>query len=65
MLSKLQPVNDALVLDFFDALQQKSDDELAEEVLRSWLLTKRPMLAAANGPDHSGTTAMSSPGFDC
>lgn len=31
----------------FEVLRTKTDDELAEEVLRSWLLTKRPLLVAA------------------
>lgn len=36
----------------FEALQQTQDDELCEELLRNWLLTKREMLAAAL--DHLG-----------
>ncbi|MEK7705606.1 MAG: hypothetical protein AAB426_11655 [Myxococcota bacterium] len=36
----------------FDLLHAREDDELCEEVLRIWLLTHRPMLAAAL--DHLG-----------
>ncbi len=31
----------------FDALQKRDDEELAEEMLRTWLLNKRPLLSAA------------------
>ena len=30
-----------------DLLQTREDDEMVEELLRTWLLTKRPLLAAA------------------
>ena len=36
----------------YEALQDRKDEELAEEVLRTWLLTKRPLLVAAL--DHLG-----------
>jgi len=36
----------------FEVLREVDDDELAEEILRSWLLTKRTMLARAL--DHLG-----------
>jgi hypothetical protein len=36
----------------WDALQAREDDEVAEEILRSWLMTRRPMLGAAL--DHMG-----------
>ncbi|MBI5509636.1 MAG: hypothetical protein HY903_12860 [Deltaproteobacteria bacterium] len=36
----------------FEILQDADDDEMAEEILRSWLLTKRAMLGAAL--DHLG-----------
>jgi hypothetical protein len=36
----------------FEALQQHEDEELSEELLRSWLLTRRPLLCAAL--DHLG-----------
>ena len=45
-LPKAGAKNEARIAGLFDALRTKEDDELAEEVLRSWLLTKRPMLAA-------------------
>ncbi len=35
-----------------EILKAEVDDEMSEEILRSWLLTKRPMLAAAL--DHLG-----------
>jgi hypothetical protein len=44
--------NEARTAGLYEVLQQESDDELAEEVLRTYLLTKRPMLAAAL--DHLG-----------
>lgn len=44
--------NEARTARLYEVLQQESDDELAEEVLRTYLLTKRPMLAAAL--DHLG-----------
>jgi len=36
----------------YDVLRQRDDEELAEELLRTWLLTKRSLLAAAL--DHLG-----------
>ena len=36
----------------FELLAERSDEEMSEEVLRTWLLTKRPMLAVAL--DHLG-----------
>jgi hypothetical protein len=36
----------------YEVLQAEDDDQLAEEILRSWLLTKRAMLAGAL--DHLG-----------
>ncbi len=39
--------NEARTAKLFDVLKQEADDELAEEVLRTWLLTKREMLIAA------------------
>lgn len=44
--------NEARVTALFDSLQHHEDDELAEEVLRTWLLTKRSLLGAAL--DHLG-----------
>lgn len=44
----------------YDVLRQRDDEELAEEMLRTWLLTKRPLLAAAldhlNIPHKDGLT---------
>jgi hypothetical protein len=31
----------------FEALAERKDEELSEEVLRTWLLSKRPLLSAA------------------
>ena len=42
----------ARIAALYEILKERQDDELAEEVLRSWLLTKREMLAAAL--DHLG-----------
>ena len=44
--------NEERTAKLFDLLKDESDDEMSEEILRSWLLTKRPMLAAAL--DHLG-----------
>ena len=44
--------NEARVAALLDSMRQNDDDEMAEEVLRTWLLTKRPLLAAAL--DHLG-----------
>ncbi|MEE8410743.1 MAG: hypothetical protein V3T05_14175 [Myxococcota bacterium] len=50
--SKPGAKNEARTAKLYEALQSESDDEMAEEVLRTWLLTKRVMLAAAL--DHLG-----------
>jgi hypothetical protein len=39
--------NEMRIAGLFEVLQTVEDEELTEEVIRSWLLTKRPMLAAA------------------
>ena len=44
--------NEERTAKLFDLLKDESDDEMSEEILRSWLLTKRSMLAAAL--DHLG-----------
>ncbi len=44
--------NEERAAKLYDILRQETDDEMSEEILRSWLLTKRPMLAAAL--DHLG-----------
>lgn len=44
--------NEARAAALFDVLQSKDDDELAEELLRTYLLTKREILGAAL--DHLG-----------
>ena len=44
--------NAARATDLFARLQEVEDEELAEEIVRTWLLSKRPMLAAAL--DHLG-----------
>jgi hypothetical protein len=44
--------NQARIAELYEVLRQNDDDEMVEEVLRSWLLTKRAMLAAAL--DHLG-----------
>jgi hypothetical protein len=44
--------NEERTAKLYEVLQHDSDDEMSEEILRSWLLTKRPMLAAAL--DHLG-----------
>jgi len=46
--------NQARTAALYELLKDKEDDEMAEEVLRTWLLTKREMLAAAL--DHLGIT---------
>jgi hypothetical protein len=46
--------NEERTAKLFELLRQEVDDEMSEEILRSWLLTKRPMLAAAL--DHLGIT---------
>ena len=38
---------EARALSLFEALKTETDDEMVEEVLRTWLLTKREMLAMA------------------
>ncbi len=53
--SRIQRVGaktEARVAALFEILARDDDDEMAEELLRTWLLTKRPMLAAAL--DHLG-----------
>lgn len=44
--------NEARTAELFKVLQERDDNELAEEILRSYLLTKRPLLAKAL--DHLG-----------
>ena len=45
--------NEARIAKLYDVIASGADDdEMAEEMLRTWLLTKRPMLAAAL--DHLG-----------
>ncbi|MEZ4271490.1 MAG: hypothetical protein R3C68_08685 [Myxococcota bacterium] len=39
--------NEIRCAELYRVLSEKKDEELAEEILRSWLLTKREMLAAA------------------
>lgn len=39
--------NEARAKALHAVLSQADDDEMCEEILRTWLLTKRPMLAAA------------------
>ena len=51
-LPKAGAKNEARTAQLFSALKTTDDDELAEEVLRTYLLAKRPMLAAAL--DHLG-----------
>lgn len=51
-LPKAGAKNEYRIEKLFDILRHEDDDELAEEVLRSWLLTKRPLLVAAL--DHLG-----------
>lgn len=51
-LPKAGAKNEFRTAALFDALRQSDDDELAEEILRSYLLTKRQLLAAAL--DHLG-----------
>jgi len=49
-ISSLHGSGEARTKGLFDVLQGNDDDQLAEEVLRTWLLTKRPMLAMALDP---------------
>lgn len=44
--------NEARIAALYEALQAREDDEMVEEMLRTWLLSKRPLLAAAL--DHLG-----------
>jgi hypothetical protein len=46
-LPKAGATAEARTAALFQALQGQDDEKLVEEVLRTWLLTKRPMLAAA------------------
>lgn len=39
--------NELRTQQLFDNLKVEDDEQLAEEILRAWLLTKRPMLAKA------------------
>lgn len=39
--------NEARAAGLYDALMERVDEQLAEEVVRTWLLSKRTMLAAA------------------
>lgn len=39
--------NEARAASLYDVLQERVDEQVAEEILRTWLLGKRPMLAAA------------------
>ena len=45
--SKPGAKNEIRAAGLYDALQERVDEQLSEEVLRTWLLNKRPMLAAA------------------
>jgi hypothetical protein len=51
-LPKAGAKNEFRTAALFDALRERDDDELAEEVLRTYLLTKRPLLVATL--DHLG-----------
>ena len=44
--------NEARTAALFEVLREQDDDQMAEEILRTWLLQKRPMLARAL--DHLG-----------
>lgn len=44
--------NTARMERLYEVLKSEEDEEMAEEILRSWLLVKRPMLSAAL--DHLG-----------
>ena len=46
-LPKAGAKNEFRAAQLFGVLRDRDDDEMAEEVLRTWLLTKRAMLAAA------------------
>ncbi len=46
-LPKAGAKNEFRAAQLFSVLSERDDDELAEEVLRTWLLTKRSMLASA------------------
>jgi hypothetical protein len=39
--------NEIRAAGLYDALQERVDEQLSEELLRTWLLNKRPLLAAA------------------
>ncbi len=44
--------NEARTAALFEVLREQDDDQMAEEILRTWLLGKRPLLARAL--DHLG-----------
>jgi hypothetical protein len=44
--------NEARTLALYQLLKETDDDQMSEEILRTWLLSKRPMLARAL--DHLG-----------
>ncbi|MFC1610181.1 hypothetical protein ACFL6C_04435 [Myxococcota bacterium] len=50
--SKPGAKTEARIAQLYEVLKTEEDDEMAEEMLRTWLLTKRPMLSAAL--DHLG-----------
>lgn len=39
--------NEARAAGLWEAMQDRVDEQVAEEIIRTWLLSKRPMLAAA------------------
>lgn len=51
-IASLSHKNEERTAHLYELLKQKEDDELVEEVLRTWLLGKRDMLGAAL--DHLG-----------
>ena len=59
-LPKAGAKNEFRAAELLRVLRERDDEELAEEVLRTWLLTKRAMLAAAldhlNIPHDNGLT---------
>jgi len=46
-LPKAGAKNEARTVALYEVLRDVDDDEMADEILRTWLLTKRAMLAAA------------------
>lgn len=45
--SKPGAKNEARAASLYEAMQERVDEQVAEEIVRTWLLGKRPMLAAA------------------